>query len=55
MVRFRFRHTLMTFGDKFSAQEVDDAYSEFQIEGGQIDGAHLKTMLVNKKDDEEQQ
>merc|ERR1712088_512522 len=26
-----FRHSLMTFGDKFSAQEVEDAFAEFQI------------------------
>merc|ERR1712200_10467 len=27
-----FRHSLMTFGDKFAAGEVDDAFGEFQID-----------------------
>jgi len=48
-----FRHSLMTWGDKFSAQEVDDAFAEFQIEGGQIDGKHLKGLMVAKKEGEE--
>merc|ERR1711915_923070 len=29
-----FRHSLMTFGNKFSASEVDDAFAEFKIDGG---------------------
>merc|ERR1712168_1417583 len=37
-----FRHSLMTFGNKFSASEVDDAFAEFKIDGGMIDAAHLK-------------
>merc|ERR1712179_294023 len=32
-----FRHSLMTFGNKFSAGEVDDAFAEFKIDGGMID------------------
>ena len=28
-----FRAQLMTFGNKFSASEVDDAFAEFQIDG----------------------
>jgi len=44
-----FRHSLMTFGDKFSAQEAEDAFAEFQIEDGMIDGAHLKGLMVAKK------
>merc|ERR1711981_1066570 len=44
-----FRHSLMTFGDKFSAQECEDAFAEFQIEDGMIDGAHLKGLMVAKK------
>ena len=37
----------MTFGDKFSASEVDNAFGEFLIEDGMIDAVHLKgkTML----------
>merc|ERR1711973_153756 len=30
------------FGNKFSASEVDDAFAEFKIDEGMIDGAHLK-------------
>merc|ERR1711910_10981 len=32
---------LVTFGNKFSASEVDDAFAEFKIDDGQIDAAHL--------------
>ena len=42
----------MTWGDKFSAQEVDDAFAEFQVEGGMIDAAHLKGLMVAKKEEE---
>jgi Ca2+-binding EF-hand superfamily protein len=44
-----FRHSLMTFGDKFSAQEVEDAFAEFQITDGNIDAEHLKGLMVAKK------
>merc|ERR1712080_478917 len=37
-----FRHSLMTFGVKFSASEVDDAFAEMKIDEGMIDAAHLK-------------
>merc|ERR1712156_819088 len=47
-----FRHSLMTWGENFSAQEVDDAFAEFSVQGGMIDGAHLKSLMVAKKDDE---
>merc|ERR1711981_173005 len=43
-----FRHSLMTFGNKFSAGEVDDAFAEFKIDGGMIDAAHLKGLMVSK-------
>ena len=43
-----FRHSLMTFGNKFSASEVDDAFAEFQIDGGMIDAAHLKGLMCSK-------
>merc|ERR1719339_624146 len=32
-----FRHSLMTFGVKFSASEVDDAFAEMKIDEGMID------------------
>merc|ERR1712098_421323 len=37
-----FRHSLMPFGVKFSASEVEDAFAEMKIDDGQIDAAHLK-------------
>merc|ERR1712002_576322 len=43
-----FRHSLMTFGNKFSASEVDEAFAEFKIDGDMIDGAHLKGLMVSK-------
>merc|ERR1712168_709469 len=36
------------FGNKFSASEVDDAFAEFKIDGGMIDAAHLKGLMVSK-------
>merc|ERR1712117_42566 len=48
-----FRHSLMTWGEKFSGNEIDDAFAEFKIDGGMIDGAHLKSIMVAKKDGEE--
>lgn len=42
----------MTWGDKFTSQEVDDAFAEFTIEGGMIDAAHLKSLMVAKKEEE---
>merc|ERR1712079_560160 len=47
-----FKHSLMTFGDKFSASEVDNAFGEFLIEDGMIDAAHLKGLMVSKKEEE---
>ena len=49
--RYRFRHSMMTWGEKFSAAEIDDAFGEFKIDGGMIDGEHLKSIMVAKKDD----
>merc|ERR1719468_977271 len=46
-------NTLMTFGNKFSASEVDDAFAEFQIDGGMIDAAHLKGLMCSKEADEQ--
>jgi len=47
-----FRHSLMTWGEKFSAQEIDEAFREFKIDGGMIDGEHLRSLMVAKKDEE---
>merc|ERR1712038_924567 len=49
-----FRHSLCTFGDKFTTSEVDNAYSEFVIEDGMIDAAHLKGLMVSKKEEGEE-
>merc|ERR1712115_216111 len=49
-----FKHSLMTWGDKFSGQEVDEAFAEFVIEDGQIDAAHLKGLMVAKKEEGEE-
>jgi len=48
-----FRHSLMTWGEKFSSNEIDDAFREFKIDGGMIDAEHLKSIMVAKKDGEE--
>merc|ERR1711953_1022254 len=45
---YAFRHSLMTFGVKFSASEVDDAFAEMKIDEGMIDAAHLKGLMVSK-------
>merc|ERR1712080_452765 len=47
-----FRHSLMTWGEKFSANEIDDAFREFKIDGGMIDAEHLKGLMVTKKEEE---
>merc|ERR1711997_1015265 len=49
-----FKHSLMAWGDKFTDTEVDDAFAEFVIEDGQIDAAHLKSLMVAKKEGEEE-
>lgn len=46
-----FKHSLMTWGDKFNGTEVDEAFAEFQIDGGQIDATHLKSLMVAKKEE----
>merc|ERR1711988_1742518 len=50
-----FRHSLMTWGEKFSSNEIDVAFREFKIDGGMIDAEHLKSIMVAKKEDEEQE
>ena len=52
-VFFRFRHSLMTWGEKFTGAEIDDAFGEFKIDGGMIDSEHLKGLMVAKKEGEE--
>jgi Ca2+-binding EF-hand superfamily protein len=50
-----FRHNLMTFGDKFSAQECDDAFDQFNIDdNNKFEVAEVIAMLTaGAKADEE--
>ncbi|XP_017770518.1 PREDICTED: myosin regulatory light chain 2-like [Nicrophorus vespilloides] len=49
-----FRHALMTWGDKFNAKEVDDAFDAMEIDdNGKIDTAALITMLTGTEEDAE--
>ena len=49
-----FRHSLMTWGEKFTAQEVDEAFDQFDIDDeGKIDMAGVLELLVGGKKDEE--
>ncbi|RZC33944.1 hypothetical protein BDFB_013068 [Asbolus verrucosus] len=49
----RFRHALMTWGDKFSAKEVDDAFDAMDIDDkGRIDTAALIQLLTAAPEDE---
>ncbi|XP_075986380.1 myosin regulatory light chain 2 [Anticarsia gemmatalis] len=50
----RLRHALMTWGDKFSADEVDEAYDQMEIDDkGFIDTTKLISMLTASAEDEE--
>jgi len=51
----KLRHALMTWGEKFSADEIDDAYEQMTIDGsGKIDTKNLIQMLTASADDEEE-
>lgn len=51
----KLRHLLMTFGEKFSGNEVDDAYDQMCIDDkNMIDTAALISMLTGKDDEEEE-
>ncbi|XP_038219654.1 myosin regulatory light chain 2 [Zerene cesonia] len=48
------RHALMTWGDKFSPDEVDEAYDQMEIDDkGYIDTQKLITMLTASAEEEE--
>lgn len=50
----RFRTALMTFGDRFSAQEVDDAFDQMEIDDqGFIGTGKLIAMLTASAEEEE--
>ncbi|XP_042223228.1 myosin regulatory light chain 2-like [Homarus americanus] len=47
-----FRHALMTWGDKYSVQEVDDAFDQFEMDDqGFIDTAAIIQLLTGAKSD----
>ncbi|XP_037083647.1 myosin regulatory light chain 2-like isoform X1 [Pollicipes pollicipes] len=49
-----FRHSLMTWGEKFTAQEVDEAFEQFDIDDdGKIDLGGVLELLVGGKKEEE--
>lgn len=49
-----FRHALMTWGDKFSSKEVDDAFDAMEIDdNGMIDTAALITLLTGAEEEGE--
>lgn len=51
----KFRHALMTWGDRFTADEVDDAFDQMIIDDkGMIDTAALIDMLTGKGEEEEE-
>lgn len=50
----KLRHALMTWGEKFTADEVDDAYEQMVIDGaGKIDTGKLISMLTASAEEEE--
>ncbi|MDR5297196.1 hypothetical protein RHP02_25545 [Salmonella enterica subsp. enterica serovar Typhimurium] len=50
----KLRHALMTWGDKFSGDEVDDAYDNFEIDDkGFINTAKLIQLLTASPEEEE--
>jgi len=49
----KLRHALMTWGDKFTTAEVDDAYDQMTIDNsGNIDTAKLISMLTASAEEE---
>lgn len=51
----KLRHALMTWGDKFTASEVDDAFDQMTInDEGWIDTLILIDMLTGKGEEEEE-
>ncbi|KAK7078465.1 Myosin regulatory light chain [Halocaridina rubra] len=48
-----FRHALMTWGDKYTSQEVDDAFDQFEVDDrGFIETASAIELLTGKADAE---
>lgn len=50
---YSFRHALMTWGDKFTSKEVDDAFDVMDIDdNGRIDTQALITLLTGSQEEE---
>jgi len=53
IVYFRLRYGLLNWGDKFSTQEVKDAFDNMEIDKkGMIDTEDLISMVLGSGDDE---
>lgn len=53
-IYYRFRHALMTWGDKFTAKEVDDAFDVMEIDdNNRIDTAALIGLLTGPQKEDE--
>lgn len=51
----QFRHSIMTWGDKFTAQEADDTLDQMDIDdNGKIEVASVIQMLTGSAQDEEE-
>merc|ERR1719402_850300 len=51
-----FKHALMTWGDKFSAAEVDDIFGEFEIdEDNMIKSKDVIGLFVAQKEEEKKE
>jgi len=48
----KLRMALMTFGNKFTNQEVDDVFGQMTIDGGKIDTGKLITLLTASAEEE---
>jgi len=54
-ISFRLKHALMTFGERFSQGEIDDAYEQMSIDNqGRIDSSKLIAMLTASAEGEEE-
>lgn len=51
---FRFRHALLTFGDRFSEKDVNNAFDHFYLDDkGRIDTESLIRMLTSPDEDDD--
>lgn len=51
---YSLKHALMTWGDKFSEREVEDAFENFSVdEKGNIETQELINMIIGGSEEEE--